>query len=68
MEEVNKTNIGIGVPHLRGYLIALGSLKKEKQTPRRQLTVQRYTLSYLMGDASGVGFGSVLWVQGRNIL
>ena len=67
MEEVNKPNMVIGVPRLRGYLLALGSLNKEKVTQQRKLTVQRQILVYLMGDASGVGFGTVLWGQGRMI-
>ena len=33
MEEVNKPNIVIGVPHLRGYLLAHGRSKKEKAPP-----------------------------------
>ena len=67
MEEVNKPNMVIVVPRLRGYLLALGSLKKEKASLRKQLTVQRQVLVYLMVDASGVGFVSVLWGQGRMI-
>ena len=34
MAEVNKPNMVIGVPRLRGYLLALGSLKKEKVNPK----------------------------------
>ena len=68
MEEVNKPNMVIVVPRLRGYLLALGSLKKEKVSLIKQLTVQRQVLVYCMGDASGVGFGTVLWGQGRMIL
>ena len=68
IEEVIKPNIMIGVPCLRGYLLAPGRLKKGKVTPRIKLTVQRQALAYLMGNASGVGFGSVLWGQGRMIL
>ena len=67
VEEVNKPNMVIGVPCLRLYILALGRLKKKKLPPRRHLTVQRQALAYLMGDASGVGFGSVLWGQGRII-
>ena len=44
MEEVNKPNLVIGVPRLIGYLLKLGSLKKEKLTPRRKLTVHRQVL------------------------
>ena len=59
-EEVNTPNIVIGVPCLRLYIIALGRLKRLKVPPRIQLTVQRQALAYLMGDSSGVSFGSVL--------
>ena len=57
----------IGVSILRGYLLELGRLTKEKLFPRKQLTVQRPELAYLMGDASGAGFGSMLWCHGRMI-
>ena len=68
MAEVNKPNMVIVVPRLRGYLLALGILKKEKVSLRKQLTVQRQVLAYLMVDASWVGFVSVLWGQGIMIL
>ena len=64
MEEVNKTNILIEVTRLIGYLLIPGMLKKENVTLQRYLTLQRQELYYLMGNASGVGFGSVLWGQG----
>ena len=35
MKEVNKPNIVIGVPRLRGYLLAPGRSKKEKVTLQR---------------------------------
>ena len=58
----------IGVPRLRLYILALGRLINEKVTPQRHITVQRHTLAYLMVDASGVVFGSVLWGHGRIFL
>ena len=67
MEELNKPNLVIGVPRLRLYILALGMLTKGKVPPRRHLTMKRQALAYLMGDASGVGFGYVLWGHGRNI-
>ena len=67
-EEVIRSNLVIGVPCLRGYLLAPGRLKKGKVTPQRKLTVQRQALAYLMGNASGVGFGYMLWGQGIMIL
>ena len=67
MDKVNKTNLVIGVPPLRGYLLVLVSLTKEKLPPHRHITVQRQASDYLMEDASGVGFVSVLWGQGRMI-
>ena len=41
-EEVNKPNLVIGVPILRGYLLVLGKLTKGKVPQRRQLTIQRH--------------------------
>ena len=35
MEEVNKPNMVIGVPCFRGYLLALGRLKKGKSNPTK---------------------------------
>ena len=64
VEEVNKPNMVIGVPRFRGYLLAIGGFTKETVPLRRQLTLQRQALAYLMGDASWVGFVSVLWGQG----
>ena len=64
MAEVNKPNMVIVVPRLRGYILALGILKKEKASLRKRLTLQRQVLAYLMVDASWVGFGTVLWGQG----
>ena len=57
----------IGILRFRLYLLALGRLTKEKLRPQRHLTVQIQALAYLMGDARGVGFGYVLWGQGRII-
>ena len=42
-------------------------VEKVKVPPQIQLTVQIQALAYLMGDSSGVGFGSVLCVQDRMI-
>ena len=50
MEEVNKTNLAIGVPSLKGCLLALGRLKVEKITLQRQLKLHRQVLAYLMGE------------------
>ena len=58
----------IGYPRLRLYIIALGRLTNDKVTPRRHTLVQIQAPAYLMGDASGVGFGSMLWGQGIIIL
>ena len=60
MEEVNKTNLVIGVTCLREYLLALGSFTKDKLPLQINITVHRQALAYLMGDTSGVGFLSVL--------
>ena len=66
-EEVNKTNLVIGVTCLIEYLLALGSFTNDKLPLRIHITVQRQALAYLMGDTSGVGFVYVLWDQGRII-
>ena len=57
----------IGVPHFRGYILTLGRSTKYKVTPKRLLRSQIKEVSYLMGDYRGLGFGSVLWGQGRMI-
>ena len=67
MGKIDKPNLVIGVPSLRGYLLELGRLTKDRLPPKRQLTMQRQVLVYLMGGASGFGFGSLLWGQGRII-
>ena len=68
MEEVNKPKLLIGVPCLRGDILALGRLIKYQLTPQRQLRAQRQEVSYLMGDTRVIGLVSVLWGKGRRIL
>ena len=67
MEELNQPNLVIGVPCLRGYLLALGRPTKEKVPPCIQLRAQIQAAAYIMGDAIEIGFLSVLWGQGRMI-
>ena len=53
----------MGVPRLKFDLLALGRLTEEKTPLCRQLRAQRKYVAYQMGDASGLEFGSMLWVQ-----
>ena len=55
----------MGFPCLKFYLLALGRLTEDQAPLQRQLRAQRQSVSYLMGDTSGVEFGLVLWGQGR---
>lgn len=65
--EAYKLNLVMGVLQLKQDLIALGRLIKYQVPPQRQWRVQRQAVAYLIGDASGSGFGSVLWWQGKTI-
>ena len=51
------------VPRLKFYLLALGRITEYQSPPWRQLSLQRQAVAYLMVDASGLGFGLVLWSQ-----
>ena len=53
----------MGVLRLKFDLLALGRLTEDQAPLQRQLRAQRQATTYLMGDASDLGFGSVLWVQ-----
>ena len=64
LEEFNKPRLAIGVTRLRGDFLAMGSFKKDQLLLQRKLIAQRQAFDYLMGDARGLGFGSVLWGQG----
>ena len=64
-EEVNKPRLLKGVPHMRDDIVALGKLTEAENPPRIQLREGRQDVAYLMGDAIGIGFGSVLWEQGK---
>ena len=46
------------------YMWALGIFTKDQEPLRWKLRVHIHPVSYLMGDTGGIGFGSVLWVQG----
>ena len=65
MEEVNNPNLVMGVPRMIGDLLALGRPTKDKVTPRRKLIVHKQAVAYLMGEASRLGSGSVLWGKGE---
>ena len=53
------------VPRLGYDLVALGRLTEAIKPPRRQIREGRQALVYLMSDASGLGFVSVLWGKMR---
>ena len=65
IEEADKPILVMGVPCLKFYLLVMGRLTEDQEPPWRQLMTQRQAVAYLMGYASGLGFGSVLWVQGK---
>ena len=65
MEEANKITLVMGVTRLIFYLLSLVELNEDQTPPWRQLREQRQAVAYLMGDASGLGFGLVLWGQGK---
>ena len=68
MEEREKMSLLKGVPTLKGYLEALGRLTNDRKPPRRKIRSKRQAVAYLMGDASGLGFGLILWVQTMLVL
>ena len=55
----------MGVPHLKVYLLALARLTEDQAPLRRQLRAQIQAVAYIMGDVSGLGFGTVLWGEGK---
>ena len=61
IEESEKTKLVMGVPQLKLDLLTLGRLTEDKPTLRIQLMVQKQDMSYLILDASGLGFGLVIW-------
>ena len=65
MEVGDNTYLVKYLPRLRDDLKALNQLKEEENPPRRKLRSKRKAVDYLMGDASGLGFGSVIWSQRR---
>ena len=65
IEEADKTTLLMVVKHLKFYLLTLGILNEDQTQPQRKLKAQRQSSAYIMGDASGLGFGSVLWGQGK---
>ena len=50
---------------MKKYLKELKRLTEGKVPPRRRMRSMRQAVSYLVGDASGLGFGSVMWYQSR---
>ena len=50
---------------LKGNLKALRHLIEEENAPRGKFREKRQAVAYLMGDAKGLGFGSLMWYQRR---
>ena len=61
VDEVEKPKLVMRVPQLKLDLLTLGRLTEDKPTLRIQLMVQKQDMSYLILDASGLGFGLVIW-------
>ena len=55
----------MGVTRLKFDLNALGRLAEDQAPPGRQLRAHRQAVSYLMGETNCLGFGLVLWGQGK---
>ena len=64
-EEAGKPILVMGVPHLNVYLLALVRLTEDQAPICRQLRAQIQAVAYIMGDVSGLGFGTVLWGEGK---
>ena len=64
VEESENPKLLKRVPQLRNDLYALGRLMEALKSPKRQIRAGRQVVVYLMGDTSGLGFGSILWGQG----
>ena len=62
---MDKTILVMVFTQLKFDLLVLVRLTEYQAPPRRQLRAQRQAVDCLMGDASGLGFGSVLWGQGK---
>ena len=65
IEEADKIILVMGVLHLNFDLLAIGRLTEGRTPPWRQLWLQIQSVAYLMGEASGLGSGSVLLGQGK---
>ena len=55
----------MGFPHLKVYLLALVRLTEDQPPLRIKLRAQIQAVAYIMGDVSGLGFGTVLWGEGK---
>ena len=64
-EEEYKPLLVRSVHCLKIFLEALKHLTERELPPRRRLKAMRQAVAYLMGDASGLGFGLVMWYQSR---
>ena len=53
------------VPRLNKDIDALKHLEYGERPSRRQMRAMRQVVDYLMGDSSGMGFGSIMWYQSR---
>ena len=68
LEEEYKTLLVRGVTQLRKDLEALKRLTEGEVPYRRRLRSMSQVVAYLMGDASLLGLGSVMWSQRMVVL
>ena len=67
VEEADKPILVMVLPRLKFDLLTLGRLTEGQTPPQRQLRAQTQAFACLMGDTSVLGFGLVLWVQGKMV-
>ena len=60
IEKADTTNVVTVITLLKQDLLTLGRLTEDQVSPWRQLRDNMYSVSYPMGDASGLGFRTVL--------
>ena len=65
IEEADKMLPLMGIMRLKLDLLALERLTDNQPPPQRQLMEKRKSVAYLIGYTSGLGFGLVLWGQGK---
>ena len=60
-----KPTLVVGVPQLKCDLLALVILTEDQAPLRIKLRAQIQAVAYIMGDVSGLGFGPVIWGEGK---